>query len=158
MEIKLSVYFGFFFFSCFSARIITLFIYLFETKKKPREKKKCPNKYFILIASVSFIYLSFFCFILFRSQHQDGLGEIGSRENRNAKTLCDGEFKNSDISSAILIKCFFFSYLFQYYEMSYGLNVEMHKQVNKCHLIIQKKNTQEKKISTHVKPELKFFS
>jgi hypothetical protein len=46
-----------------------------------------------------------------------------ARKNRNATSLRNGNF-------VLYIKCVlsFFIFHFKYYEMSYGLNVEMHKQ------------------------------
>jgi hypothetical protein len=50
--------------------------------------------------------------------------KIGTGENRDAATLCYGKTLNYFQS-----KIFFIYFVnFQYYEMSYGLNVEMHKQ------------------------------
>ena len=52
--------------------------------------------------------------------------ETCSGKNRNTTTIHHGE----QINDQYLFYIILYKYLFQYYEMSYGLNVEMHKQVN----------------------------
>lgn len=95
------------------------------------------------------------------SQSEIGVWETGQWENWDAKTLCHGEShwlcvcvcmnalvffgackkrNREDLFWPCFDLCFF-----QYYEMSYGLNIEMHKQVGKvffifCYSNVEKKN------------------
>ena len=61
--------------------------------------------------------------------------EIGPGEDRDAKTLRNGEnilifiITLLEINKSFNYILFNYVFFFQYYEMSYGLNVEMHKQV-----------------------------
>lgn len=57
-------------------------------------------------------------------------------EDRNAKTLCYGKYLKFTKKIFLFLYALplTISFLFQYYEMSYGLNVEMHKQVSVWYL------------------------
>lgn len=58
--------------------------------------------------------------------------KISTGENRNAKALCDGKLTNQYFN----LPKIHLNFCFQYYEMSYGLNVEMHKQVRFSKLLL----------------------
>ena len=64
-------------------------------------------------------------------QSQVGMRKVGPRKNGNAKAL---RYGNTPFffHSAVKYHVNYSNFCFQYYEMSYGLNVEMHKQTEIC--------------------------
>ena len=90
----------------------------------------------------------FICFF----QFENGMREIGSGKDRDTTSIHHGTFvfyvvyKHfcrcwcmllTVLMNKVIICCFVY---LQYYEMSYGLNVEMHKQVNIYNLNLYCKN------------------
>ena len=83
----------------------------------------------LAIFGFDFEHLVILNYFLSTLQSQVGVRKVGPRKNGNAKALRYGNTTQKYIPNIVYYSNLLF---LQYYEMSYGLNVEMHKQTEIC--------------------------